>query len=629
MKPIDGDERDPVRQAWFSEFGAAVQFHQRVFALKQTHVSAMIMPLAHWRWVVGFAVAALVALSPGETQTAIANGDTRTISLYHAHSHESITATFMVNGQYDQATLDKLNWFLRDWRNNETIKMDPRLFDTIWEVYRESGSQQPIEVMSAYRSPQTNAMLRRRSRSVAEHSQHILGRAMDQHYMDVPMSRIRELGMRLQRGGVGFYPTAGTPFVHLDVGGVRHWPRMSYDQLARLFPDGKTVHIPSNGQPLPHYEEARAELEARGDGADYPTATQLKSKGFFAWLFGGGGSDEDDDNAQAGIRASRQNQRVASIDRTQTGSVEVGNYGNSSRDGGTHSFFASQPPRVAFPSQPAPQPAAPAQSVAQAPPASAAPMSPPPAAAQQTLANAMMADERAKHQGLDAPQPAAVADLPSPGQPVGASDPTQAPTAPLPPRRPVELASLGPGAPLPPTRPTDRASLVPHDSIRSGLPGRQDSIGSLIGNVRVARLPDVITQGPNGSQRQTSPVLGYAAQPSSEGWRVGPSGRVAAPSVPIPVPRPPTMVSTHLDRSNFRSLTRPDTTVRTATRSSLGSVVPALRAAARSDSETLVPVPTARPSAFQPRASELPTDRFSGSVGKQGGLSRSGNSNVD
>ena len=64
------------------------------------------------------------------------------------------------------------------------------------------------------------------------------------------MEKLREIGMRMQRGGVGYYPNANTPFVHLDVGGVRHWPRMSYDQLARLFPDGKTVHIPSNGKPL-------------------------------------------------------------------------------------------------------------------------------------------------------------------------------------------------------------------------------------------------------------------------------------------------------------------------------------------------------------------------------------------
>lgn len=128
--------------------------------------------------LLGVAIGCGTLVMPGETEDAVANGDTRTIQLYHVHTKESISATYLVNGSYDQAVLDKLNWFLRDWRRDEPTKMDPRLFDTIWEVYRESGSRQPIEVMSAYRSPETNAMLRRRSRGVAEHSQHILGKAM-------------------------------------------------------------------------------------------------------------------------------------------------------------------------------------------------------------------------------------------------------------------------------------------------------------------------------------------------------------------------------------------------------------------------------------------------------------------
>lgn len=231
----------------------------------------------------------LTALTPAQTQNAIANGDTRTINLHHTHSGESIQATFRVNGQYDPNVLQKLNHFLRDWRNDESIKMDPRLFDVVWETYRESGSQEPIQIVSAYRSPKTNAMLRRRSKAVAEYSQHTLGKAMDMHYTDVPMSRVREIAMRLQRGGVGYYPTAGSPFVHLDVGSVRAWPRMSYDQLARLFPDGKTVHLPTNGQPLARYDEARAELDA---GGSIPTMAQVKSKGFFEMLFGGGEEEE-------------------------------------------------------------------------------------------------------------------------------------------------------------------------------------------------------------------------------------------------------------------------------------------------------------------------------------------------
>jgi uncharacterized protein YcbK (DUF882 family) len=246
---------------------------------------------------------------PAQTESAIANGDTRTIHLYHIHTHESIAATFRVNGRYDPATLRQLNHFLRDWRNNDEIDMDPKLFDVIWETYRASGSTQPIEVVSAYRSPSTNAMLRRRSKAVAENSQHILGKAMDMHYTDVPMSKIREIALRLQRGGVGYYPTSGIPFVHLDVGNVRYWPRMSYDALARLFPDGKAVFLAADGRQLPNYQEARAEIAARRGDEPVQAIASAQPKSFFATLFGG-----DDNQSQAAAPAAQPRVQTAAFD---------------------------------------------------------------------------------------------------------------------------------------------------------------------------------------------------------------------------------------------------------------------------------------------------------------------------
>ncbi len=273
---------------------------------------------------VGVLSLAFAAALPVRTQNAVANGDTRTIYLYHVHTGESIAATFRVDGQYDRATLDKLNWFLRDWRTDAPTKMNPKLFDVIWESYRESGSREAIHILSAYRSPETNAMLRRRSRAVAEHSQHILGRAMDMHYTDVPMSKVREIAMRLQRGGVGYYPTAGTPFVHLDVGSVRAWPRMSYPELARLFPDGKTVHLPTNGQPLARYDEARAEIEARGDAPVMVASadTVRKSRGFFERLFGIG-EDDEDTGAVTMPRGRTRVARVTTQDKDDAGAIDT------------------------------------------------------------------------------------------------------------------------------------------------------------------------------------------------------------------------------------------------------------------------------------------------------------------
>lgn len=272
--------------------------------------------------VFGAIIAASFSLSNG-TQDANANGETRSLTMLHAHTNEILSITYKRDGSFDTAALEKLNWFLRDWRIDEPISMAPQLFDVIWYVYREVGASEPIRIMSAYRSPGTNAMLRRRSRAVAKESQHMRGNAMDVHIPGVSMAKVREIGMRLQRGGVGYYPSAGSPFVHLDVGSVRSWPRMPRDQLERLFPDGKTVHIPADGIPLANYELALAEVQARGGSAlDFATVTTNRGKSLWALLFGG---DEDEDQnqpaargrttrvADARARASRSGEQVASI----------------------------------------------------------------------------------------------------------------------------------------------------------------------------------------------------------------------------------------------------------------------------------------------------------------------------
>jgi uncharacterized protein YcbK (DUF882 family) len=210
-------------------------------------------------------VAVLLLLSGSRVlQNAIAEGDTRTISLHHMHTSEDITITFKREGRYDESALEKLNWFLRDWRKQQETKMDPHLIDLVWEVQRESGSKEPIWVVCGYRSPETNAMLRRRSSGVARFSQHMLGHAMDFYIPGVPLDQLRAMGLRLQRGGVGFYPTSGSPFVHMDTGGVRMWPRMTREQLVRVFPDQRTVYLPSNGGPLAGYDLALADIKKRG-----------------------------------------------------------------------------------------------------------------------------------------------------------------------------------------------------------------------------------------------------------------------------------------------------------------------------------------------------------------------------
>jgi uncharacterized protein YcbK (DUF882 family) len=244
----------------------------------------------------------LLLAGAGSVHDATALNETRTLSFHHTHSDEDLTVTFKRDGRYDEEALKQLNHFLRDWRSQDQTTMDRHLFDILWEVYRDVDGKKPIQIISSYRSPATNAMLRRRSAGVARFSQHMLGHAMDFYIPDVQLEQIRYAGLRLQRGGVGFYPTSGSPFVHLDTGSIRHWPRMNHDQLARVFPDGRTVHVPTDGKPLKGYELALADVERRGNGDD--AATVGKKPGLFAALFKGKAT-EDDEEAAAPVASAK------------------------------------------------------------------------------------------------------------------------------------------------------------------------------------------------------------------------------------------------------------------------------------------------------------------------------------
>ncbi|MFG1346045.1 DUF882 domain-containing protein [Xanthobacter autotrophicus DSM 431] len=247
----------------------------------------------------------LLVAGTSSLQNAVANGDTRTLTFHHTHSGEDGTFTFKKNGRYDPEALAKINHFLRDWRNQKATQMDPALFDIVWEVYREVNASAPIQIVSSYRSPETNSMLRSRSSGVAKFSQHMLGKAMDFYIPGVSLTDLRVAGLRLQRGGVGFYPTSGSPFVHMDTGNVRHWPRMSHDQLARVFPDGKTVHVPSDGRPLSGYNTALAEIQARGSRPGVQMAS-AGGKTLFSRLFGKKDADDEESGGEATTVAAAQ-----------------------------------------------------------------------------------------------------------------------------------------------------------------------------------------------------------------------------------------------------------------------------------------------------------------------------------
>lgn len=145
----------------------------------------------------------------------------RTLSLMNVNTNESLTVTYWSDGSYHRDALNQLNHFLRDSQNGNETEMDPVLFDVLWHTMNTVGYHGTVEVLSGYRSPQTNAWLASVSAGVARDSQHMNGNAMDIRFPGVQVFKIRQAARSLQMGGVGFYPRSG--FVHLDTGPVRYW----------------------------------------------------------------------------------------------------------------------------------------------------------------------------------------------------------------------------------------------------------------------------------------------------------------------------------------------------------------------------------------------------------------------
>lgn len=223
------------------------------------------IPISHWQRMLRILFAAIIAVTsilPAATvSVSAASGGDRTLYMRHTHTGEVGKFTYRRNGQYDKKVLQQLNVFLADWRTKEPTKMDPALFDLLWAVYQEVGASQAINIVSSYRSPKTNATLRSKSSGVAENSQHMKGKAIDFFIPGVKLATLREAVMRRQVGGIGYYPTSGSPFVHADTGSVRAWPRMTRAQLKKVFPDGRTLHVPTDGKPLSSQGRAYAEAE--------------------------------------------------------------------------------------------------------------------------------------------------------------------------------------------------------------------------------------------------------------------------------------------------------------------------------------------------------------------------------
>jgi len=145
----------------------------------------------------------------------------RLLSFLHTHTHERLTVPYFVDGTYLPEGLSTLNSFLKDFRTGDEHPIDPALYDILNDLRLATGSRSPFHVISAYRSPRTNALLRENGRGVARGSLHLQGRAIDVRLADVGSASLRDAAVELQRGGVGYY--RGPDFVHVDTGRVRRW----------------------------------------------------------------------------------------------------------------------------------------------------------------------------------------------------------------------------------------------------------------------------------------------------------------------------------------------------------------------------------------------------------------------
>jgi len=148
-------------------------------------------------------------------------GDIRRVRMYSGRTGESMDTIYWIEGEYIPEALKEINHFMRDWRNDAAVKMDPRNFDIIAAAHRLLDVNEPYMLLSGYRSPATNAMLRSKSGGVAKNSLHMKGQAADLRLKSRSVKQMAKAAEACSAGGVGHY--YGSNFVHMDCGPIRIW----------------------------------------------------------------------------------------------------------------------------------------------------------------------------------------------------------------------------------------------------------------------------------------------------------------------------------------------------------------------------------------------------------------------
>ena len=168
----------------------------------------------------GFCVGAGL-LVPGSSLARMHAPSRNVLLLQHTHTGERLRVRYHRSGCFGKQSMERINFFLRDFRTGEVHPIDPDLLDILCGINDVYGGSSLFEIISGYRSPKTNAALRARSSSVARRSLHMKGKAVDIRLRGVQTSCLRDCALAMRRGGVGYYPASD--FVHVDTGRVRHW----------------------------------------------------------------------------------------------------------------------------------------------------------------------------------------------------------------------------------------------------------------------------------------------------------------------------------------------------------------------------------------------------------------------
>lgn len=168
----------------------------------------------------GFIGASLPLITASEAQSAYSFNSWE-VMFRHGHTGESFRGVYRIGDKYLPEAFAKLNYVMRDFRTGEVFPMDPHVLDILSIIQKRTGHSKPFEILSGYRSPRTNAMLRKNSSGVARNSFHMYGQAVDFRLPGHSTKGLKNIAKGLKAGGVGYYPKSN--FVHIDTGKVRSW----------------------------------------------------------------------------------------------------------------------------------------------------------------------------------------------------------------------------------------------------------------------------------------------------------------------------------------------------------------------------------------------------------------------